>query len=92
MKFVRAPSRRTSLERLRSLGARDGWLVETPDVLRVGFGRVADTHRARGGLDATHQRAAALARHELVGDDGPAGTGVVAFGALPFDRDARRRA
>jgi isochorismate synthase len=32
-----------------------------------------------------------LANHELVGEQGPAGTGIVAFGALPFDRSARAR-
>jgi menaquinone-specific isochorismate synthase len=75
-------------ETLRTLGAREGWLVETPEVIRVGVGRVVERIELAGGLDATTSATAALSHHELVGDDGPAGTGVVAFGALPFDRHA----
>jgi isochorismate synthase len=88
VKFVRhalAPLRR---ETLRTLGARDGWLVETPEVIRVGAGRVVDRIELRGGLGATTRATSALSAHHLVGDDGPAGSGVVAFGALPFDRNA----
>jgi len=40
------------------------------------------------GLEATFDATSSLRRHELVGDDGPPGSGVVAFGALPFDRSA----
>ncbi len=32
-----------------------------------------------------------LDAHELVGDEGPTGTGIVAFGSLPFDRNASAR-
>jgi menaquinone-specific isochorismate synthase len=75
---------------LRALGARAGWLVETPDVLRVGFGSLADRIVLDGGLETTTTTTAAeaLGGHDVTGDDGPAGTGVVAFASLPFDRDA----
>jgi isochorismate synthase len=73
---------------LRTLGARSGWLVETPDVVRVGVGRAVERIELAGGLGATTSATASLARHELSGDDGPAGTGIVAFGALPFNRNA----
>ena len=41
-----------------------------------------------GGLGRATNARVALGRHTLKGDDGPAGTGVVAFAALPFDRNA----
>ncbi len=88
MKFERQALETLNRESLRSLGARSGWLVETPDVIRVGAGRVVDRLELAGGLGTTTSVTEALARHQLVGDDGPAGTGVVAFGALPFDRNA----
>jgi hypothetical protein len=37
MKFVRTEITTLGPEVLRALGARDGWLVETADVLRSGF-------------------------------------------------------
>jgi len=88
MKFERRFISPQRLDSLRALGAREGWLVETPDVLRVGFGRVADQIVLSSGLDEPTNAALALQRHELFGDDGPAGTGVVAFATLPFDRNA----
>ncbi len=88
MRFERAAIGALRPATLRALGARDGWLVETPDVLRVGFGRVVDRVQLGVGLHDSTDAAAALRRHELVGDDGPAGTGVVAFASLPFDRRA----
>lgn len=86
MKFIRRAVAPMAPERLRSLGARDGWLVETPDVLRVGFGGVAERITLAGGLDGLTDAGGALRTHELKGDEGPAGTGLVAFAALPFDR------
>ena len=91
MRFVRqriTPQRRDTL---RTVGAREGWLIETADVVRVGFGGSVDEIELNEGLEAPFDVTALLARHELVGDDGPAGTGIVAFGALPFDRSARAR-
>ena len=73
---------------LRALGAREGWLVETTDTLRCGFGDAVVTVDLSGGLDRDTDVRAALAEHELVGVDGPPGTGITAFGTLPFDRDA----
>jgi menaquinone-specific isochorismate synthase len=88
VKFLRTSIAPQRLEVLRALGARDGWLVETPQVLRVGFGRVVDRIELSSGLGEPTDVTAALSRHELVGDLGPEGTGVVAFATLPFDRNA----
>ena len=88
MKFRRTFIEPVRLDTLRALGARDGWLVESPDILRVGFGRVADLIQLDGGLHLPSDTTTALQRHELHGDDGPSGTGVVAFATLPFDRNA----
>ncbi len=88
MKFLRTAIAPLRADTLRTLGARDGWLVETPDVLRVGFGRLVDQVPLSSGLGAPTNAMTALRRHELHGDDGPPGTGVVAFAALPFDRNA----
>ncbi len=88
MRFQRFALEPLNRETLRALGARAGWLLETPDVLRVGCGRVIERIALAGGLGVSTNATAALARHELTGDPGPAGTGIVAFGALPFDRNA----
>ena len=88
MRFERHRHDRLAPEALRALGARSGWLIETPEVLRCGFGRVVDTITLSSGLGVTKNVAEALAHHEVTGEDGPAGTGVIAFGALPFDRTA----
>ena len=76
---------------LRVLGARSGWLLDSPDVLRVGFGGVAATLQLPGGLADADGARSELARLSLRGDDGPAGTGIVAMGSLPFNRDAPSR-
>ncbi|MGC2486446.1 MAG: isochorismate synthase [Acidimicrobiales bacterium] len=91
MRFLRRRCDRVSPETLRALGARSGWLIETPEVLRAGFGRVVDSIELAAGLGVTRSVSEALARHEVIGDDGPPGTGVIAFGALPFDRNASAR-
>jgi isochorismate synthase len=73
---------------LRSLGARSGWLLDSPDVLRVGFGGSATSLRLPRGLSDTEELRERLARLELRGDEGPSGSGIVAMGSLPFNRDA----
>ena len=73
---------------LRSLGARRGWLVDSPDVLRVGVGGSLGEVTLANGLEDTTGALAALRDVELRGDDGPRGTGVVALGSLPFHRAA----
>jgi isochorismate synthase len=88
MRFVRERLEPQLLDALRTLGAREGWLLETSDVLRVGFGRSVVRLVLEGGLEAPFDVRSALDEHELAGDDGPPGTGIVAFGALPFDRSA----
>jgi len=87
VKFTRRAIAPLRPETLRALAARDGWLVESPDVLRAGFGEVSVRVELASGLD-TSTTTSALSEHELVGDEGPAGTGVVAFATLPFDRTA----
>jgi isochorismate synthase len=84
--FVRRRIEPLRADALRALGAREGWLIETPHVLRVGFGGVADHIDLAGGLDTTTSATEALSLHDLSGDEGPAGTGVVAFSTLPYDR------
>lgn len=88
MKFVRHRVSPLSRDVLRALGARDGWLIETPEVLRAGFGRVADTVELAGGLEVATSARGALSQHELSGESGPLGTGILAFASLPFDRAA----
>lgn len=67
--------------------ARTGVLYSDSEFVRCGFG-AARTISLPGGLkapSAPHDVERALATIELSGDDGPGGSGVVAFGALPFD-------
>ncbi|HUZ42138.1 MAG TPA: isochorismate synthase [Acidimicrobiales bacterium] len=86
MRFLRQQIPRQSLETLRIVGARDGWLIETADVIRVGLGHTVDHVTLNEGLEIPSDVLSTLRHHELAGDDGPPGSGVVAFGALPFDR------
>jgi menaquinone-specific isochorismate synthase len=86
MRFQRQRIDPQPLDTLRTVGARDGWLIESADVLRVGFGAAVDHVALPHGLEEVPDAMSPLRRHELVGDDGPSGSGVVAFGALPFDR------
>jgi len=88
VRFLRQRIATQPLNALRTVGARDGWLIETSDVIRVGFGDAVEHVILEQGLEATFDATSSLRRHELVGDDGPPGSGVVAFGALPFDRSA----
>ncbi len=89
MNFRRERIEPQRLDALRSCGARDGWLIETTDVLRVGFGMRVDQIVLAGGLESPFDPKDALGQHTLSGVEGPAGSGIVAFGALPFDRSAR---
>lgn len=91
MRFLRERVGPLSRERLRTIAARSGWLIETPDTLRAGFGDAVDVLTLTGGLGERTDVRSLLRRHDLRGDDGPAGTGVVALGALPFDREAPGR-
>ncbi|HET9090023.1 MAG TPA: isochorismate synthase [Acidimicrobiales bacterium] len=86
MRFVRSRVESQDLAAVRTLSARDGWLVETPEVLRAGLGDVATTIELPGGLESPRDAREQLAAHELSGDDGPSGSGVVAFASLPFER------
>ena len=90
MKFRRYQIEHQARDALRAVAAREGWLVETTTTLRVGFGGVADTIDLTD-LDEPTDAVCLLDAHELVGDEGPTGTGIVAFGSLPFDRNASAR-
>ena len=89
MRFIRTEIDRLPLDMIRTLAARDGWLLESSDVIRVGFGGSASTITLDEGLEHSSHVVANLMANELSGDDGPAGTGIVAFTSLPFDRSAR---
>ncbi len=85
MKILRQKIESIEPSVLRALGARSGWLLESPEVLRCGFGQslVRLTIEKRSGSEfATPDLEAIIS---LSGEIGPAGTGVVAFGAMPFD-------
>ncbi|MBW4030850.1 MAG: isochorismate synthase [Acidobacteria bacterium] len=73
---------------LRSLGARAGWLLDAPDTLRVGFGGVAVTLDLPHGVADSEGARRQLGQLTLTGDEGPSGSGIVAMGSLPFNRDA----
>ena len=88
MRFVRERIEPVPVDQLRTIGARSGWLVETTDIIRSGFGDAVDGVDLSSGLGSPTDAVARLRRHELTGSAGPSGTGVVAFGALPFDRAA----
>jgi isochorismate synthase len=90
VKFRRYQIEPQARDALRAVAAREGWLVETTTTLRVGFGGVADTIDLTD-LDEPTDAVCLLEAHELVGDEGPTGTGIVAFGSLPFDRNASAR-
>ena len=85
MKFRRTRIAAQPTQVLRALSARTGWLVESPDVLRCGFGGAVDEITLAAGIDG-RDVGALLGDHELSGDDGPIGSGVVAFASLPFER------
>jgi len=89
VKFIRQRIDPLRLDQLRAVGARDGWLLETSDVLRVGLGRSVVPIVFEGGLEASASAASMLGSHHLVGDDGPQGSGIAALGSFPFDRSAR---
>ena len=76
---------------LRSLGARSGWLLDAPDTLRVGFGGAVGALELPRGISDTAGLLDQLGSWSLRGDDGPSGSGVVALGSLPFNRDAPSR-
>lgn len=88
MRFVRSTVDRLSLETIRAIAARDGWLLESSDVIRAGFGGSALSITMAQGLEYPYDVVAQLNAHELTGALGPDGTGIVAFASLPFDRSA----
>ncbi len=76
---------------LRTLGARSGWLLDSTDVLRVGFGGAAATLSLPHGVSDPQSSRDLLRGFVLEGDDGPAGSGIVAMGSLPFNRSSTSR-
>ncbi len=88
MRFVRQSIPLHPRALLRTIGAREGWLLETTEALRVGFGGTAFSIEL-SELDEPTNALAQLREHELTGVAGRSGTGILAFASLPFDRDAR---
>lgn len=86
MRYVRRRVDVPDKAALRALGAREGWLLESPDALRVGFGSPTLSIALGKGLDQKSRASAALRDVDLEGDAGPSGSGIVAFATLPFDR------
>ena len=83
MRFVRRAIAPVPTATLRTLAARSGWLLESPDMVRCGLGGSALVWELpEAGAASPPPFPAAT----LTGDDGPAGTGVVAMGSLPFER------
>lgn len=76
---------------LRTLGARSGWLLDSPDTLRVGFGGAAHTLTLPTGVTDTDGVQREFGRLRLRGDEGPSGSGIVAMGSLPFNRGTPSR-
>jgi menaquinone-specific isochorismate synthase len=91
VKFVRQRVDPMSNDALRTVGARHGYLVESPETLRVGFGGTAFAIELPGGTSGQMSVADAFEGHSLDGDVGPAGSGIVAFATLPFDPTAPGR-
>lgn len=73
---------------LRALGARSGWLVAAPDVVRVGFGNCVCRIELAEGLSDVSTAIAELSALEVEGAPGPRGSGPLAFASLDFRRDA----
>ncbi len=71
---------------LRACAARSGYLIESPDELRAGFGAIVASLELPGGIADTADTEAFFRNLTLDGDEGPRGTGVVAFASLPFNR------
>ena len=88
MRFKRERIEPVAADLLRTIGARSGWLIETADTIRSAFGESVLSVALESGLEPRTDAVALLREHELYGDEGPSGTGIVAFGSLPFDRDA----
>jgi isochorismate synthase len=70
---------------LRKVGADGGWLLENDEVLRVGLGRAVQSISVTASDLSPEVQ---LAGHVITGDVGPTDSGVVAFGALPFNPSA----
>ncbi len=83
MRFVRRAIAPVPTATLRALAARAGWLLESPDVVRCGLGGSALAWELPESGAASPPPFPATT---LAGDDGPAGSGVVALGSLPFER------
>ena len=76
---------------IRALTARGGWLVETPNSIRAGFGAPLATQVLDGGL-AAEETLKVLDGLDVEGEPAPAMVGPVAFMTVPFERDGPIRA
>jgi isochorismate synthase len=73
---------------LRALCARTGWLVESPDCLRAGFGHAVAVETLAGGL-ASGEVPTVLGAIEVSSGPAPSAIGPVAFATVPFERSGQ---
>lgn len=88
MKFHRQRIAPLPSEFLRIVGARSGFLLDSPDCLRVGIGPVVATVDMPLGIDGSSADDQ-FSGHTLTGEPGLLGSGIVAMGSIPFDRTRR---
>lgn len=86
MRFRREWIATPDRELLRAVAARSGWLLESAEIMRVGLGAVALRVDLPSGISTGDSAQSALSSISLDGDEGPPGSGIVAFATLPFDR------
>jgi len=91
MNFTRLAIAPIEASLLRARAARDGFLIESPDELRAGFGEVVASVALPTGIAELPDTASFFSTLHLEGDTGPRGTGIVAFASLPFDRTSPGR-
>src|SRR3974390_3414556 len=75
--------------KLRVLGARRGWLIESPDSMHVGFGRPLAAEVLDGGL-ASSSTLSVFNEIDVECDAGAARP--IAFASAPFERGGPLRA
>ena len=76
---------------LRAVGAREGWILESAETLRVGFGAVVASFSLSDGLDGSLSAIHELSTVSVSGPPAPSGTGPVAFVTVPFSRSEEVR-
>jgi isochorismate synthase len=80
-----------NVDALRTHCARHGWLIETPESLRVGFGGALRYDAIESALDSPALATTIFDDIELVGDGLRRDVGPVAFASVPFTRSGAVR-